>query len=287
MICRHSAAVPLTNTHLDKNMKSTTFARYANSNEQGRALANYILTGIKQARKNNQSYLLGCPGGRSPMAVYQAMSELAGEGNQDLSHLVIIMMDDYVLNTPQGLKQADATAHYSCRRFAEVDIRQRLNRSLENWHQIPSENVWFPDLAAPQKYDDKIREAGGIDYFILATGGSDGHVAFNPPGTSISDVTRVTKLADTTRTDNLGTFPDFKLLAEVPEYGLTIGPASIAALSKEAGLLIDGEHKKNAVRKIYQSDCYDESWPSTIIHECKNAMVHVVDDAIPEDVTLD
>ncbi|AJR06491.1 hypothetical protein C9J03_23460 [Photobacterium gaetbulicola] len=267
-------------------MNTTTFTRYTNCSEQGAALARYILSGVEKARANNRPYLLGCPGGRSPMAVYQAMAEQAGLENQDLSHLIIIMMDDYVLDTDQGLRQADADAHYSCRRFAEVDIRQRLNSDLESSHQIPKENVWFPDLAAPQEYDNRIKAAGGIDYFILATGGSDGHVAFNPPGTSLHDVTRVTKLADTTRTDNLGTFPDFKSLAEVPEYGLTIGPASIAALSKEAGLLIDGEHKKQAVRKIFQSDRYDESWPSTIIHECKNAKVHVVDDAIPDDVAI-
>ncbi|MGF1683187.1 hypothetical protein [Photobacterium minamisatsumaniensis] len=266
---------------------TTKITSYSSCNEQGIAIARYLLGEIKTAKNNNRHYLLGCPGGRSPMAVYNAMADLAEQGGDDLSKLIIIMMDDYVLETSDGLKQADDSAHYSCRRFAEIEIRQRLNSGLETNKQITKENVWFPSIDSPESYDERIKQAGGIDYFILATGGSDGHVAFNPPGTLLSEITRITKLADTTRSDNLGTFPEFTSLAEVPTYGLTVGPASIALLSKEAGLLIDGEHKQFATRKLFNSTSYEEDWPSTIIHECLNGTLHIVKSAIPKDLNIE
>ncbi len=47
-----------------------------------------------------------------------------------------------------------------------------------------SPQLWYADPADPAAYDRRIAAAGGIDLFLLASGASDGHVAFNPPGSA-------------------------------------------------------------------------------------------------------
>ena len=53
---------------------------------------------------------------------------------------------------------------------------------------------------------------GGIDIFLLASGSSDGHVAFNNVYSKLSQKTHITKLSIKTRKDNMKTFPNFEKL---------------------------------------------------------------------------
>ena len=85
----------------------------------------------------------------------------------------------------------------------------RLNAGRPEHLQIPADRLWLPDPADPDAYDERIAAAGGIDLFLLASGAGDGHVAFNPPGTEAAARTRVVALPDSTRRDNLATFPTF------------------------------------------------------------------------------
>ena len=53
-------------------------------------------------------------------------------------------------------------------------------------------------------YDRRIADAGGVDLFVVAIGGDDGHVVFNPPGTLCESYTRIVELASTPGTTTLG-----------------------------------------------------------------------------------
>ena len=132
----------------------------------------------------------------------------------------------------------------------------------------------MPDPSAPEAYDRRLATVGGIDLFLLASGAGDGHVAFNPPGSPRDSSSRIVELAEQTRRDNLATFPDFKSIAEVPSHGITIGIASIAELSKAAVMIVWGEGKRIAFRRLSQASAYDPSWPATIAVECLNAELH-------------
>ena len=79
----------------------------------------------------------------------------------------------------------------------------------------------------------QIKKLGGIDIFLLASGSSDGHVAFNNSNSKLMQKTHITKLSNITRMDNMKTFPDFRNLKEVPKYGLTVGLHTISSLSRE------------------------------------------------------
>jgi glucosamine-6-phosphate deaminase len=239
----------------------------------GDVLAADILAGVAAARTDGRHYLLGCPSGRSPKPIYDAMAEKAAAGNLDLSNLVLVMMDEYLGGGEDGLGLCPPDAHNSCRRFAEHDIRQRLNAGIEPAHQVPKERVWFPDATAPGAYDARITAAGDVDLFILASGATDGHVAFNPPGSPADGPSCIVKLAEETRRDNLGTFPDFPSLDAVPHYGLTVGLGTIANLSKAVAMVIHGAHKQGAAKRLTQSEGFDPQWPATIIHRCNQVRI--------------
>ncbi len=235
----------------------------------GLAVANDIAERIAAAK--GRRFLLGCPGGRSPQPVYAALARLVAERGLDLSGLTIVMMDDYVIETDSGFAHVDAKAHFSCRRFAWADIQAVLNRGLDAARRIPHTNVWFPDPGAPQDYDGRIAAAGGVDYFLLASGASDGHIAFNPAGSEAGSLTRVVRLAEETRRDNMQTFPDFTALDEVPRFGVTVGIDTIRAQSRAVGMVVWGEGKHEAFRRLSLANAYDPAWPASICAVCADA----------------
>ena len=232
----------------------------------GEAVAADIATRIARGGR----FLLGCPGGRSPQPIYAA---LARRAELDLSGVMIVMMDDYLTEADGVLTHVDAAAHYSCRRFAREDIQAVLNTGRPVARQIPDVNVWFPDPADPGAYDKRIAAAGGIDYFLLASGASDGHVAFNPVGSTAQSLTRIVDLAEATRRDNLKTFPQFANLEAVPRHGVTVGIATIAA-ARAAGMVVWGAGKGLAFARLSGATQYDPTWPATVWAACPDATLY-------------
>ena len=239
----------------------------------GKALATDVLEVIQAEGASGRPVLLGCPGGRSLRITYGEIGRQAAEAGTDLSKLVIVMMDEYLVRRDEQLVACDPNAHYSCRRFGMEQIRAPFNAHLPEKRHVPAENVWLPDATDPGEYDRRIKQAGGIALFLLASGASDGHVAFNPPGTKRNTTTAIIPLAETTRQDNLKTFPEFATLDEVPTHGVSSGISTIADLSRRAILVLTGAEKRQAAQRIRAARSYDPSWPSTVIHDCADARV--------------
>lgn len=233
----------------------------------GQALAAEILA---RYAATPGAFLLGCPGGRSPRPVYAALADMAAAQRVDLSRLILVMMDDYL--GPDG-DHVPSQAHYSCRRFAWVEIQGVLNAGLPPAHRIPPLQVWFPDPRDPPAYDLRIAQAGGIDLFLLASGAGDGHVAFNPPGSARGSRTRIVELAPQTRRDNLATFPEFASLAEVPTHGLTVGIDTIAR-ARATAMILWGADKRTAYRHLAPATGYDPAWPATVWAACADATLY-------------
>lgn len=246
---------------------------FADPEELGRAAARLVADRLQAATAEGRSFLLGCPSGRSPSSTYAALAEIVAAERLDLSRLVIVMMDDYLVRADDGsLVHEDERADHSCRRFGHEQIVAPLSASAGPGRAVPAASLWFPDPAAPDGYDDRISDAGGIDVFLLASGATDGHVAFNAPGSPRSSRTRVVELPDTTRTDNLATFPSFGGdLDLVPAYGVTVGISTIADLSREVVLLLHGADKATAADRLATAEAYDPDWPATVFTECREA----------------
>ena len=248
-------------------MASTPLRIFPSPEAIGEAVAERILASLERARLTKNRYLLGCPTGRSPRPIFDAMARRLADSPQDLSHLELVMMDEYLVQADGRLTYASAANPWSCHHFARVEIAERLNATLPPSHRIGESSMWFPDPADPGAYDARIAEAGGIDLFLLASGASDGHVGFNPPGSPRESRTRIVPLSEETRRDNLLTFPSFGSLSAVPYHGVTVGIHTLAS-AKEAMMIVWGPGKRLTLARMRDGDRYDPSWPATVIHEC-------------------
>ena len=246
---------------------------YDDDEALGKVIALHLFEGISAAYARSEEYVLGCPGGRTPRSTYNSLAELFKENQLSLTHLYIAMMDEYANQLPDGtFVNIDSSLHYSCKRFAEEEIRHVFNAGLpENLH-LPLKNVLFPDARNPSDYEETLSTLG-IDCFLLASGTTDGHVAFNGVGSPAEAKTRVATLSDETRTDNLMTFPQFTSIDEVPKFGVTVGPATISSLSKSAIMILQGSHKSKAFLHITRATSYNPDWPATIIADCNNPQI--------------
>lgn len=233
----------------------------------GTEVASRILAGITAAEREGRRYLLGLPTGRTPRPVYAAMARALTAAPRSLAHVTLVMMDEYLVETPSGFAYALASGAPSCHEFTRVEIAGALNAPLTSAQRLSDENLWFPDPREAGEYDDDITIAGGIDFFLLASGAGDGHVAFNAPGSARDSRSRIVTLGEQTRRDNLLTFPALGTVDRVPKFGTTVGIATILA-AREAVMVAWGEGKRETVQRMRAASSFDPAWPATVIHEC-------------------
>ena len=238
----------------------------------GRVAAAQIADAIQAASLEGRAFILGCPSGRSPVTTYEQLAVIVAERGLDMSHVIIALMDEYVEKTADGFQPVDPALPHSCVGFGRRDILERLNAAARHGRGIPERSLWYPDPhAADGDYDRVLRDAGGIDIFLLASGASDGHVALNPVGAGEETVTRVVALGDDTRKDNLGTFPTLRSLDEAPRYGVTVGIRTIRELSRSVIMVVTGEHKQLTVQRLATAEAYEPGWPASILTQCASA----------------
>lgn len=175
--------------------------------------------------------VLGLATGSSPLPVYEALSRRVAAG-LDVSALRGFALDEYV-GLPPGHPQ-------SYRAVIRREVVDRLGLDPSRIH-VPDGSA--ADLeAACADYERAIRAAGGVDVQLLGIG-TDGHLGFNEPSSSLASRTRVVTLAPQTRRDNARFFasPD-----EVPRHCLTQGLGTILD-ARRLLLIATGEAKAAAV----------------------------------------
>lgn len=239
------------------------------ADDVGRAAAALVADGIERANAEGRAFVLGCPSGRSAQTTYAHLAREVAERDLDLNLVVIALMDEYVVRADAGFSPVPRDQPHSCIGFGEREIVAPLNRAARPGRGIPAAHLWYPHADAPEEYDDRLRMIGGIDIFLLASGSSDGHVALNPVDAAVSTTSRIVALEETTRRDNLSTFPTFRGIEDVPEFGVTVGIRTIRDLSKAVIMLALGQQKQEAVRRLESADAYDPSWPATVLSECR------------------
>lgn len=246
------------------------------------SVAEEITSEIAAAARDGRRYVIGCPSGRTPEPVYTALADRIAGHQVGLGHVTVIMVDEYAEpDADRGFRPIPDDLPHSCTRFGRQRIVDRLNAVAPE--PIPADRLWVPDPADPHGFESQVDAAGGLDLVLLASGASDGHVAFNPAGTDRDAGTRVVALDEATRRDNLGTFPTFTGLDEVPRYGVTLGPADLRRAAS-AIMIVTGAHKARALHEITRATGYTLDWPATIIHECRRPRI-LADRSAAEPVT--
>jgi len=176
--------------------------------------------------------VLGMATGSTPLGLYQELVRLHREEGLDFAQVTTFNLDEYV-----GLRPKHPQSYHS---FMQENFFQHVNISPGNIY-IPSGTTSnyrsFCDW-----YEQRIQECGGIDVQILGIG-SDGHIAFNEPGSSLSSRTRLKTLAQSTIEDNARFF---ERKEDVPIYAITMGVGTILEARKLL-LLASGENKAEAV----------------------------------------
>jgi len=172
--------------------------------------------------------VLGLATGSTPQPLYRELVQM----KLDWRRVTCFNLDEYV-----GLSPAHPASYHSF-------MRENLFRHVN----IPEKNVHIPDGMAGdvpafcERYEKQIRAAGGIDLQLLGIG-SEGHIGFNEPTSSLTSRTRIKTLTERTRKDNARYFGGE---AQAPHHVITMGIGTIME-ARHCLLLAFGKKKAHAI----------------------------------------
>ncbi len=229
----------------------------------GAELARLAADAVERLLTARPDAVLGLATGSSPLAVYDELARRHAERGLSFARARAFLLDEYV-----GLP-ADHPERY--RNVIDAELVARVDLRPEAVHGPDGLADDLP--AACAAYEAAIVEAGGVDLQILGIG-TDGHVAFNEPGSSLASRTRIKTLTRQTREDNARFFDDD--VERVPTHCLTQGLATISA-ARHLVLLAQGRHKAEAVHQLVEGPV-SALWPATVLQLHPHVTV-LVDDA--------
>jgi glucosamine-6-phosphate deaminase len=176
--------------------------------------------------------VLGLATGSSPVAVYRDLARRHAAGEVSFAGVRAFLLDEYVGLPPEHPR--------SYRRFIAEQLERHVDfrRGAVNGPDAVSADV----PASCAAYEAAIAAAGGVDLQLLGIG-SDGHIGFNEPGSSLASRTRIKTLTDRTRRDNARFFPS---VDDVPRHVITQGVGTILE-ARHLVLLAFGAAKAEAV----------------------------------------
>lgn len=192
---------------------------------------------IKEAIQEKPNLVLGLATGSSPLGCYQELIRMHKAGKLDFSKAIIFNLDEYL-----GLSSNHSQSY-----------NYFMYKNLLNYINLNPKNFYIPNGMTKniekfcQDYEKEIQKADGIDFQLLGIG-SDGHIGFNEPGTSLDSRTHLTKLAESTVKDNSRFFEREE---DVPRFAITMGVQTIFE-ARKIFLLASGENKADVVAKFIE-----------------------------------
>ena len=201
--------------------------------------------------------VLGLATGSSPVGLYKKMIEYHKNEGVSYKDIITFNLDEYV-----GLPLEHPESYYSF-----------MHNNLFNHIDIDEKNVHIPsglgdNIEQKCKDYDKQIESYGIDIQLLGIG-SDGHIAFNEPGTSFDSGTHITGLAESTIKDNARFFDNDQ--KKVPTQAVTQGIGTIMK-AKNILLIANGANKAQAIKDMIEGPV-DVKCPASILQKHQNVIV--------------
>ena len=197
--------------------------------------ADYIIRRINAfAPAAGKPFVIGLPTGSSPLGVYRQFISSHKSGKISFSNVISFNMDEYL-----GLP-ADHPESY--RRFMKDNLFSGIDIKSENTHIL--DGMTKDPEKECQAYEDAIKAAGGVELFMGGIG-SDGHIAFNEPGSSLNSRTRVMALTAETRQANSRFFDGDP--EKVPARALTVGIGTVMD-AREVLIIVSGRNKARALQ---------------------------------------
>lgn len=205
---------------------------------------------IARLLREKPNAVLGMATGSTPLLLYRELVAM----KLDWSKVRTFNLDEYV-----GLPREHAQSYHS---FMWENLFRHVNIAKKNVH-IPDGNT--KDIPAfCSKYEKQIKTVGGIDLQVLGIG-TDGHIGFNEPTSSLASRTRIKTLTQQTRRDNARFFGSE---ADVPHHVITMGIGTIME-AKQILLLAFGPKKSRAIAEAVEG-------PITAVNPASVLQMHPV-----------
>ncbi|BBA99995.1 putative glucosamine-6-phosphate isomerase [Actinacidiphila reveromycinica] len=182
--------------------------------------------------------LLGVATGSTPLPVYSALAAKVRSGAVDASRARVCQLDEYV-GLPAGHPE-------SYRSVVLREVVDPLGLSPKSF--MGPDGAASDVRAACAAYDEALAAAGGVDLQLLGIG-TDGHIGFNEPCSSLASRTRIKTLTEQTRVDNARFFDGD--IEQVPRHVITQGIGTILE-ARHLVLLATGEGKAEAVARTVE-----------------------------------
>ena len=188
------------------------------------------------------------PTGSTPLGLYK---ELVSR-ELDWGAVMTYNLDVYIMNPNHS---------QSYQTFMKENLFNKIN--------IYPTNCQFPDRNV-QSYEQRLK---GIPADLCILGiGTNGHIAFNEPGSSFDSETRVVDLNEQTIEDNSRFFDS---VDDVPKQAITMGLKTIMK-SKKIVLIANGVHKYK-ILNVAMNGGITEKVPASILQKHNNVEVFYCD----------
>jgi glucosamine-6-phosphate deaminase len=205
---------------------------------------------IARLLREKPDAVLGLATGSTPLLLYRELIAL----KLDWRRVRTFNLDEYV-----GLPREHPQSYHT---FMWENLFGHVNLAKKNIH-IPDGNTKdIPKFCAG--YEAKIRAAGGIDLQVLGIG-TDGHIGFNEPTSSLASRTRIKTLTQQTRKDNARFFGSED---KVPHHVITMGIGTIME-ARQNLLLAFGPKKARAIAEAVEG-------PITAVNPASVLQLHPV-----------
>ena len=233
--------------------------------------AEHVIKRINEFKPTaSHPFVLGLPTGSSPEGMYAALVKACKEGRVSFKNVVTFNMDEYV-----GLPENHPESYHS---FMARNLFDHVDCPKENIHIL---NGNAEDLEAEcASYEQKIKEAGGIDLFLGGIG-PDGHIAFNDPFSSLTSRTRVKSLTTDTIIANSRFFDND--VTKVPRHALTVGVGTVMD-AREVMILVNGHHKARALQAAVEGPV-TQAWTISALQQHPHAII-VADEAATDELKV-
>ena len=205
-------------------------------------LSNLAAKLIAQQIKSKPNSVIGLATGSSPVGTYEKLIEIHKKDGLDFSQVTTFNLDEYC-----DLDRKHPQSYYT---FMKEKLFSHIN--------IASKNINFPDEDF-DKYEDEIKNCGGIDLQLLGVG-NNGHIGFNEPADVFQNKTHRVHLAESTIQANARFFNSAD---EVPKTAITMGIGTIMAAKKI--ILVAGAEKAEVINKL-KKETVSPQFPVSILH---------------------
>ena len=152
-------------------------------------------------------------------------------------------------------------------------LEKEASDILEKLDDIDKKNTYIPECfnkdyeLCCENYESKIKSIGGVDLQLLGLG-TNGHIGFNEPTSSLSSRTRVKTLTENTVANNARFFDDKEFQ---PSIAVTMGIGTI--MDADNIILIGlGKHKSKAVADLVEGPI-SSFCPGSVLQNHQNVVI--------------